>query len=320
MIVFKYKKKRQFTTLSFSRDSEFLAAGGDFDDFIPIWEFATGEIAHNVPRIIGHSTQSIAFHPKAPWLYVAHSYGLTVYSTKTGELRELYGKNEFARNVAVDPNGKRLIGSHHKLWAARGKPLLTCFHIADSSNPATEWELTDAHKPNNMWTELVAFFANGRQFAAAERTNKGIWSSQIVIRKADSGDLTKIFHETCTDMHYAGTAAQALAVSPLGTSIVSRIDRRLHVFDVANPTAAPRVIVNTGKKHFTGIAFHPTGRYLAVTSNDATVKLFDATTWEIARTFEWNVGKLRSVCFSFDGNLAAAGSDAGQVVVWDVDL
>ena len=43
VIVFKYKKKRQFTTLAFSRDAKLLAAGGDYDDFLPIWEFATGE-------------------------------------------------------------------------------------------------------------------------------------------------------------------------------------------------------------------------------------------------------------------------------------
>ena len=109
-------------------------------------------------------------------------------------------------------------------------------------------------------------------------------------------------------------------MSPLGTSIVSRIDRRLYVFDMVNPTAALREIVNDGRKHFTGIAFHPSGKYLAVTSNDATGKLYDTTTWEQARAFTWKIGKLRSVCFSADGALAAAGSDTGKVVVWDVDL
>jgi WD40 repeat protein len=77
---------------------------------------------------------------------------------------------------------------------------------------------------------------------------------------------------------------------------------------------------NDNKRHFTGIAFHPSGKYLAATSNDETVKLYDTATWEVARTFTWDVGKMRSIAFSPDGMLAAAGSEKGQVVVWDVDI
>ena len=39
-----------------------------------------------------------------------------------------------------------------------------------------------------------------------------------------------------------------------------------------------------------------------------------------AKTFTWNIGKMRSIAFSPDGTLAAAGSDSGKVVVWDVDV
>ena len=60
--------------------------------------------------------------------------------------------------------------------------------------------------------------------------------------------------------------------------------------------------------------------YLAATSNDKTVKFYDTTTWELARTFTWAIGRVRSICFNPDGTLAAAGSDTGKVVVWDVDL
>ncbi len=77
---------------------------------------------------------------------------------------------------------------------------------------------------------------------------------------------------------------------------------------------------NDNRKEFTSIAFHSSGRFLAATSNDATVKLYDTTTWEVARTFTWDIGRMRSIAFSPDGTLAAAGSDKGKVVVWDVDL
>src|SRR5262249_37031130 len=72
---------------------------------------------------------------------------------------------------------------------------------------------------------------------------------------------------------------------------------------------------NDGRKHFTGIAFHPSGKYLAATSNAQTVKLYDTTTWQVAKTYTWNIGRMRSIAFSPDGTLAAAGSDSGKIVV-----
>jgi WD40 repeat protein len=76
---------------------------------------------------------------------------------------------------------------------------------------------------------------------------------------------------------------------------------------------------NNSRKSFTDLAFHPSGRCLAVTSNDGTVRFYDTTTWQLAETFTWNVGKMVGIAFSPDGALAAAGSDTGQIVIWDVD-
>ena len=84
--------------------------------------------------------------------------------------------------------------------------------------------------------------------------------------------------------------------------------------------AKPREVRSDTRAHFTAIAFHPNGRFLLAASNDQTVKLYDTTTWEPARAFTWSVGRMRSVCFSPDGTLAAAGSERGKIVVWDVDL
>ena len=94
----------------------------------------------------------------------------------------------------------------------------------------------------------------------------------------------------------------------------------LGVFRADDFAAGPVVICNDSRREFTGLAFHPSGRYLAATSNDATVKLYDTATWKVAQAFDWDIGRLRSVTFSKDGMLAAAGGDRGRIVVWDVNL
>jgi WD40 repeat protein len=95
----------------------------------------------------------------------------------------------------------------------------------------------------------------------------------------------------------------------------------LHLWDGCDLTRNRRTVAgNRRTKHFTDLAFHTSGKFLAATSNDQTVKLFDTMTWEVARTFTWDIGRMRSVAFSPDGTLAAAGGDTGQVVVWDVDV
>ena len=64
----------------------------------------------------------------------------------------------------------------------------------------------------------------------------------------------------------------------------------------------------------------PTRGPVACARTSGTVTLWDAERREILRTLDWKAGKLVSVAFSPDGTLAAAGTEAGQVVVWDADL
>jgi WD40 repeat protein len=93
------------------------------------------------------------------------------------------------------------------------------------------------------------------------------------------------------------------------------------VLDLVTQRAqSAHLLTSPDKKHFTSLAFHPSGRFLAATSNDATVKLYDTSNWSLATTYTWDIGRMRSVAFSPDGLLAAAGSDTGRVVVWDVDV
>ena len=109
-------------------------------------------------------------------------------------------------------------------------------------------------------------------------------------------------------------------VSPDGQLVAGVLNSRMVILSIEDFSKPVATLRNDNRKHFTGVAFHPSGRYLAATSNDATVKLYDTTIWKVAKTFTWDVGRMRSVAFSPDGTLAAAGSDKGKVVVWDVDV
>ena len=102
--------------------------------------------------------------------------------------------------------------------------------------------------------------------------------------------------------------------------VAARLGIWIAIFQLDDFRSRSVTFRNEGRKEFTGLAFHPSGRFLAATSNDATVKLYDTATWKVAHAFNWDIGRLRSVAFSPDGTLAAAGGDKGKIVVWDVDV
>lgn len=76
---------------------------------------------------------------------------------------------------------------------------------------------------------------------------------------------------------------------------------------------------NPSLKYLTDVAFHPSGRWLVATCNDDTVRYYDTISWQLSKTYNFRIGRIRSIAFSHDGTLAAAGSDTGKIVVWDVD-
>jgi WD40 repeat protein len=73
-------------------------------------------------------------------------------------------------------------------------------------------------------------------------------------------------------------------------------------------------------KHVQDCAFSPDGRFLAVVSNEAAVRVWETATWTEQKEFAWGIGKLKCIAFAPDGLRAACGSDSGRILIWDWDL
>jgi WD40 repeat protein len=117
----------------------------------------------------------------------------------------------------------------------------------------------------------------------------------------------------------AASPVRQLAFTADGAKLIARTDgRAVQLYDVA--TGAPAgELVHAGRPFVTGMAVHPRGPVACCRTN-GTVCLWDVEKRELLRTFDWKAGRLVSVAFGPDGALAAAGTEDGKVVVWDVDL
>jgi len=109
-----------------------------------------------------------------------------------------------------------------------------------------------------------------------------------------------------------------LAWSPGGEYLAAAVDTRVFVWKSDGQLLTQFRIA--GRKHVMDVAFHPSGRYLAVADNAGTIRLLETDAWTESRVFAWGLPKARCIAFSPDGALAAAGSENGKVILWDVDL
>jgi WD40 repeat protein len=294
--------------LGFSPDGKLLVARHG-PNTLRWWDTGTG----TEPGPIGIA-ECWAFDPARNRLLTNGNYwGLHPFDLRTGEEGEAIRLDGRPRAFILRPDGgglvtcevtpRRLVG-----WAwGRG------------GRPKRRWAKPLRGPIGGPWeSPALIGFPDGSRFATVEASDPQRGGRQspfrLTVRDAASGARVEA-------VEFPPAYPGPLTVSPDGTVLASLAhSRTIWVWEVKALRKQPREVTHASPKHLTGVAFHPSGQYLAATSNDTTVKLYDTATWQPARTFTWNIGRLRSVAFSPDGTRAAVGSDTGKVVVWDVDL
>ena len=117
---------------------------------------------------------------------------------------------------------------------------------------------------------------------------------------------------------HAGLVAR-FAFSPDGAALASSSwqDHDVKVWDVASRQLKHVLSGHTDKVG--SVEFSPNGNWIASASSDTTVKLWDADTGRLVRSFS-NPDRMFGLAFSPDGKRLAAGGFFQTVRIWDRHL
>jgi WD40 repeat protein len=325
---------RVVAQVKFAHDGRRLfAAGTNVPDLrrkpdnrgISVWDLRRG--AEPVQRLVpGLFVTGFAVNPANGLLYVGivHSdldaeisseYMVVDPVRATSELLDLAAGFAFVLNV--HPSGRWLVaagtGLRKLARTSRGREMLLRWQQPAKKDPTRYWTIFPEGRRQTL---LVACDPLENRIVTHE-IKIGVLMTELEyelrIRDSQTGTLLE-------DVPFPGRTIQQLLFSPDGRWLAVRAGPALIALNGRNLHEKPIKLRGERKGNFTEIAFHPSSRYLAATSNDQTVKLYDTQTWELAKTYTWDIGRMRSIAFSPDGTLAAAGSDTGKVVVWDVDV
>jgi WD40 repeat protein len=305
MLVLELGQKERIERLLFAPDGRSLVA--PYGSGIYVWRtIADGQRPEKIsmPSYVCH----VHFTPDGRWLFASCS-GLHKIDFATGQTTATHPWAYFDGKFAVSPTAPLLLMT---------RPAPT---MPSPANQTALWRWDDFTEKGKVWereapgyAHRLNFFPNGDRFVHIE----GGWTNvrsrcefHAITYEVATGDFIEQ-----SDLITVGGGC----FSPNGMGLVLCTGSQFDVLSISPGGGKPIRVRSSNRKHITDTAFHPSGKYFATTSNDETVKIFDTATWQEVRTFTWKLKRMRSIAFSSDGTLAAAGSEEGKVVVWDVDL
>lgn len=263
---------------------------------------------------------------------------LTLWETKTGELREPLKHKGAVWAVAFDPTGQKIVtGTDDGM-----------LHLWDVESGELIWEV-QAH---NLVTTSVAFEAGGRYVVsgsvdgtvvlwdlAQERSEStsitplyrqsqpvyavalspdgenvlfGTGNGQVILWGI-GGEAEAIIFEGHTD------SVRSVAFNATGTVAVSASsDKNMILWDVQGQKPLLKDPITFDQKIWS-VAFDPSNRYIVCGLNDKSIRLWDTNSRDQVLRLNGHTGAVRSVAFSPDGHTILSGAADGVLRIWDIE-
>lgn len=306
--------------VAISPDGAHLVAAGGTQKRLAVWSLREpGQPHYDLHAGFDRRYWNFCINPVDGLLLIGDNTGVTAYDLTEGDVVwTVPARNEYecvTEGLDVSRDGRELIAAVGNGYRAYSE--FQRWELKGCDDPVRK---RGARGPEGDLCRGVAFLPGTNGFVSADDYPRSVRMQGVRIVVDNRVRLRVVTGRTVQVLTTEQKSVQQLAVSRDGRFIAAQFPRLVLVWTVGDLNAPPTELVPGKRLGFTGIAFHPSGKFLAATSNDATVKLYDTETWQVARTFTWEIGRMRSVAFSPDGTLAAAGSDTGKVVVWDADV
>jgi len=329
----------------FSPDGQTLAAASA-DDTVRLWNVTDPARARPLGRPLTGPTgyvETVAFSADGGLLAagsgnsVAGAHDDTVWVWNVADparprlLRgmPLTGPASLVSGVAFSPSGGLLAASSQddKVWL---------WKISAAGRAALDGTLTNS----TNWVNTVAFSPSGGYLAAGTSEARVLvwntatraliatmalpqpvttvaWDGAGRVAAADADGTASIW-TLPSPVLLAGNASASVAYSPDGTTMAVG-GTSLELWSAASRTLIashplPRAA------YVNGIAFAPSGDYLAVAYGNGTAQLLDARTLApVSKPFTaTSTGTVESVAYSPDGSTIATSADDGSVRLWSV--
>jgi eukaryotic-like serine/threonine-protein kinase len=292
--------KGAVTAVAFSPDDKLLASGGD-DATIRFWDVVTGKETRTLKAHSGRVT-GLSFSPKGERLASSSADGtVKVWDVAAGrESLSLTGHEAAVTSVAFSPDDRHIAsGSDDKsvrLWDTTTGETVTMKSFA---NPVSG----------------VDFSPDGQRIACVTRSENEVVSTQSV--------LWEPFQDSEVQLAY--NSRNAVAFSPDGKSIASAATamkvtdgfEKPHVIVCNASNASNEQRLAEHESTITDLAFTLDGKWLASSSFDQTVRIWDATTYKEVHIFH-DQASVYAIAFSPDGLRLASASGDGSVKIWSL--